>query len=176
MLFLLAMGLGLGTFVDAEQSARRLGGVSYLVFLAPGLLAAQAMQTAVGESTYPLMAGIMWLRTFHAMVATPVRPLDVVVGQMLWFAFRLTLVATAFVIVMILFGAADVVGRPGDDPGGGAHRARVRGAGRGLDRDPADRLVVPGHQPVHRHPAVHLQRHLLPDLPAAPISSSGSPT
>jgi lipooligosaccharide transport system permease protein len=109
VLFLLAMGLGLGTFVDASDPAV-LGGVSYLAFLAPGLLAAQAMQTAVGEAMYPLMAGIMWLRTFHAMVATPVRPLDVVVGQMVWFAARLTLVATAFVIVMILFQAADIVG------------------------------------------------------------------
>jgi lipooligosaccharide transport system permease protein len=109
VLFLLAMGLGLGTFVDASNPAV-LGGVTYLAFLAPGLLAAQAMQTAAGESTYPLMAGIVWLRTFHAMVATPVRPLDVVIGQTLWFAVRLTLVATAFVIVMILFRAADVVG------------------------------------------------------------------
>jgi lipooligosaccharide transport system permease protein len=109
VLFLLAMGLGLGTFVDQSDPAA-LNGVSYLAFLAPGLLAAQAMQTAVGEAMYPLMAGIVWLRTFHAMVATPVRPLDVVVGQMFWFAVRLTLVATAFVIVMILFGAADIVG------------------------------------------------------------------
>jgi lipooligosaccharide transport system permease protein len=109
VLFLLAMGLGLGTFVD-QSDPEILGGVSYLAFLAPGLLAAQAMQTAVGEAMYPLMAGIVWLRTFHAMVATPVRPLDVVVGQMFWFAVRLTLVATAFVIVMILFRAADIVG------------------------------------------------------------------
>jgi lipooligosaccharide transport system permease protein len=108
VLFLLAMGLGLGTFVDAADTAA-LGGVSYLAFLAPGLLAAQAMQTAVGESTYPIMAGIVWLRTFHAMVATPLRALDVVLGQTLWFAVRLSLVAVAFVVVMILFGAVDPV-------------------------------------------------------------------
>jgi lipooligosaccharide transport system permease protein len=108
VLFLLAMGLGLGTFVD-QNNPQALGGVSYLTFLAPGLLAAQAMQTAAGESMYPLMAGLQYLRTFHAMVSSPLGPTDVVIGQTLWFAVRLTLVAVAFVIVMILFGAADVV-------------------------------------------------------------------
>ena len=70
VLFLASMGLGLGTLVDSSTS----GGVeghSYLVFLAPGLLAATAMQTAVGESTYPVMGAIKWVKTYHAMLATP---------------------------------------------------------------------------------------------------------
>jgi lipooligosaccharide transport system permease protein len=108
VLFLLAMGLGLGTFVDESDTAA-LAGVTYLAFLAPGLLAAQAMQTAAGEATYPVLAGILWLRTFHAMIATPVRALDIVVGQTLWFTVRLTLVAIVFVAVMVLFGATDPI-------------------------------------------------------------------
>ncbi len=55
LLYLGAMGLGLGTLVD-EHGTARLGGVSYLVFLAPGLLAASAMGTGVGESTYPVFS------------------------------------------------------------------------------------------------------------------------
>ena len=61
LLYLGAMGLGLGTLVDKHGTAS-LGGVSYLAFLAPGLLAAQAMQTAIGESTYPVLASVKWLR------------------------------------------------------------------------------------------------------------------
>ena len=77
VLFLLAMGLGLGTFVD-QSAAGGMGGVSYLVFLAPGLLASQAMQTAAGEAMYPIMSAITWNRTFQSMIATPISAFHVV--------------------------------------------------------------------------------------------------
>ncbi|MEZ4597534.1 MAG: hypothetical protein R3C32_12380 [Chloroflexota bacterium] len=57
VLFLTAMGLGLGTFVDQANSAA-LRGVSYLVFLAPGLLASQAMQVASTGGTISIMSAI----------------------------------------------------------------------------------------------------------------------
>jgi lipooligosaccharide transport system permease protein len=104
VLFLGAMGLGLGVIVDSRQPAS-LGGVSYLAFLAPGLLAAQAMQTASIESTWPLMAGFKWTRTFDSMIATPQTPRDIVLGQMQWLIVRLAIVTAIFIIVMLLFGA-----------------------------------------------------------------------
>ncbi len=52
LLFLLAIGLGLGSLVDASSGG--VDGVSYLLFVAPGMVAVQAMMTAVGESTYPV--------------------------------------------------------------------------------------------------------------------------
>ena len=107
VLFLLAMGVGLGTYVDRSGTATAaLGGLSYLQFLAPGLLAATAMQAAAFESTFPIMGGLTWQKTFHAMYATPVTPRDIVVGNLIWIAFRLTLIATIFTVVMALFGAA----------------------------------------------------------------------
>lgn len=106
VLFLTAMGLGLGTYVDdGSGSGGTLGGVSYLVFLAPGLLASTAMQSAAFESTFPIMGGLVWNRTFHAMYATPISGRDVTLGNLLWIAARLTLVCTVFTIVMVLFGA-----------------------------------------------------------------------
>jgi lipooligosaccharide transport system permease protein len=108
VLFLLAMGVGLGTFVD-NGNPGALAGVSYLAFLAPGLLASQAMQTAAGESMYPVMSGLVWNRTYQAMVSTPLRTRDVVVGQMAWLTVRLTLTAVAFVATMVVFGATDVL-------------------------------------------------------------------
>ncbi|MDP9482655.1 MAG: ABC transporter permease [Chloroflexota bacterium] len=103
ILFLAALGIGLGSFVDQSGSAA-LGGVSYAVFLAPGLLAGQAMQTAGFESTYPIMGSIIWDRTYHGMLATPITVPGIVFGQLAWLAFRLTLVATAFFGVMVAFG------------------------------------------------------------------------
>ena len=107
VLFLLAMGVGLGTYVDRSGAATEaLGGLSYLQFLAPGLLAATTMQAAAFEATFPIMGGLTWMRTFHAMYATPVTPRDIVVGNLTWIALRLTMIAAIFTVVMALFGAA----------------------------------------------------------------------
>jgi lipooligosaccharide transport system permease protein len=107
VLFLLAMGVGLGTYVDRSGSATAaLGGLSYLQFLAPGLLAATTMQAAAFEATFPIMGGLTWQKTFHAMYATPISPRDIVVGNLTWIALRLTMIAAIFTVVMGLFGAA----------------------------------------------------------------------
>jgi lipooligosaccharide transport system permease protein len=107
VLFLAAMGVGLGSLVNKNtHAAARLGGVSYLAFLAPGLLAASAMQTAAQESTFPVMGAIKWVRTYHAMLATPLRVIDVLIGHLAWIAVRLLLVASIYAIVITAFGAA----------------------------------------------------------------------
>ena len=107
VLFLLAMGIGLGTYVDRSGTATAaLGGLTYLQFLAPGLLAATTMQAAAFEATFPIMAGLTWQRIFHAMYATPISPRDVVLGNLAWMAMRLGLIAMIFTLVMVLFGAA----------------------------------------------------------------------
>jgi lipooligosaccharide transport system permease protein len=107
VLFLASMGIGLGTYVDRSGAATQaLGGLSYLQFLAPGLLAATAMQAAAFESTFPIMAGLEWQKVFHAIYATPVQPRDIVLGNVTWIGIRLALIAAIFTIVMALFGAA----------------------------------------------------------------------
>jgi lipooligosaccharide transport system permease protein len=107
VLFLAAMGIGLGGYVDRSSTATAaLGGLTYLQFLAPGLLAATAMQSAAFEGTFPIMAGLEWQKVFHAMYATPISPRDIVLGNLTWMAFRLTSIAAIFTIVMTLFGAA----------------------------------------------------------------------
>lgn len=102
VLFLASMGIGLGGYVHGGTG--RIDGVRYAVYLAPGLLAATAMQTGVGESTWPVMAAIKWARTYHAMLATPLGVTDIVVGHLGFIAFRLTLVSAVFIVVMGLFG------------------------------------------------------------------------
>jgi lipooligosaccharide transport system permease protein len=106
VLFLASMGVGLGTLVDSS-TAGGVEGHSYLVFLAPGLLAATAMQTAVGESTYPVMGAIKWIKTYHAMLATPLGVLDVLVGHLLYIGVRVLIGSTIFLAVMTAFGAVD---------------------------------------------------------------------
>jgi lipooligosaccharide transport system permease protein len=104
VLFLAAMGLGLGTLVDQNGTAD-LGGVDYVVFIAPGLLAFTAMQTGVGESSWPVLGNLKWVRTYHAQVASPLTPVDVAGGHFLFITFRLAQASAAFLVVMFLFGA-----------------------------------------------------------------------
>jgi len=104
VLYLAAMGVGLGSLVNRSAGAAQLGGVSYLAFIAPGMLAAAAMQVAAGEATYPVMGSIKWDKTYHAMLATPLSTRDVLVGHLSWMAVRLTTGAAAFLVVMALFG------------------------------------------------------------------------
>lgn len=103
VLFLLSMGVGLGTYVDRGGTDAL--GVSYLTFLAPGLLAATVMQTASFEATFPIMGGFVWQRRYHAMHATPLGPAEIALGQLAWIATRLTLVGAIFAVVMVPFGA-----------------------------------------------------------------------
>jgi lipooligosaccharide transport system permease protein len=101
VLFLLAMGQGLGTLVEEG-----VGAVRYIEFLAPGLLAATAMQTAATEATWPVMAGMKWQKTYHATLATPVRVADLVAGNLTWIGVRIVMACAAFALVAGALGAA----------------------------------------------------------------------
>jgi lipooligosaccharide transport system permease protein len=106
VLFLSAMGVVLGTFVP---NLDEFGGASYLVFLAPGLLAATAMQTATIESSWPLLAGFKWTKTFLGAIATPQGPRDIVFGHLYSMTTRLAFVTGIFMLVAYVFGAIDSV-------------------------------------------------------------------
>lgn len=106
ILFLLSMGLGLGTLVDGNPAGDALpDGVAYVSFVASGLLAATAMQTGAGEGAWPVFAGIKWIKSYHAALATPIQVGDLVAGNLLWVGVRVALSAVAFAIVSALLGA-----------------------------------------------------------------------
>src|SRR4029450_1771551 len=85
VVYLLALGVGLGVFVD--RSTNLPGDISYLDFVAPGLMAATAMQIAVFEASWPVLSAIKWDRQYHAMLAAPLRIRDVILGHQAYFAF-----------------------------------------------------------------------------------------
>ncbi len=103
LLYLTAMGIGLSQLM-ARGGSDMLGGVPYLDFLGPGILASSCMQTASFESTYPIMGKISWRRNYEAILATPIEVHHLLIGELGWIAFRLTTMATVFMIVLTLFG------------------------------------------------------------------------
>jgi lipooligosaccharide transport system permease protein len=103
LLYLAAMGFGLGTMVRQIPVADGVV-VPFVMFVAPGVLAATAMQAAVGESTYQVMGAIKWQRQYHAMLATPLSVRDLLVGHLAYVTVRVAIASTVFLLVAALLG------------------------------------------------------------------------
>jgi lipooligosaccharide transport system permease protein len=103
LLYLLALGVGVGGYVDDNSSAG-LSGASYLEFVAPGLLAATVFQLAVPDSMWWVMGGTKWDKRYHAMTASPLGTDDILGGHLAWEAVRSAITAVAFLLVATLLG------------------------------------------------------------------------
>jgi lipooligosaccharide transport system permease protein len=103
LLYLTAMGIGLSTLMAGGASGV-LGGVSYVDFLGPGILASSCMQSASFESTYPIMGKISWRRNYEAILATPIQVHHLLLGELGWIGFRMTTMSSVFLVVLLLFG------------------------------------------------------------------------
>jgi lipooligosaccharide transport system permease protein len=111
LLFLLAFGLGFGSLVDGTgRASEATGGVGYLVWLAPALLAVSAVQSGTFESTYPVLSGFKWQRIYHAMTAGPISPAQVAVAHLTWVSAKIAGSGLIYIAVIALFGG---VGGPG---------------------------------------------------------------
>jgi lipooligosaccharide transport system permease protein len=103
VIYLLALGWGLGQLVkDVTVDGHT---YNYLDFVAPGLLAATAMQVATFESSWPVLSAIKWTRQYHAMLASPLRVRDVLFGHQAFIASRILATATIYLVVITAFGA-----------------------------------------------------------------------
>jgi lipooligosaccharide transport system permease protein len=102
-LYLVAMGIGLGLYVNRNGGAP--GGVSYLQYIAPALLTTQAMLGAAFESAWPIMGKIEWDKTYHAALNTPLTAVDLLAGDLMWIGFRAGLMCVLFLLVIVAVGA-----------------------------------------------------------------------
>lgn len=103
LFYVLAMGVLLGGFIEADPD-RLEGATSYLAFVVPGLIAAHAMQTAVGETTYPVMGLIKWSSVYSSMLATPLTVRHVVASHLGFVCFRLVTTCAVYMAVLAPFG------------------------------------------------------------------------
>ena len=100
LLYLLSLGLGLATLVTAEVD-----GVSYLIFVAPALLAGAALTGGAEESTYPVLVGFKFNPIFYAMAASPIAPRQVANGIFIGTAVRVIPTVIVYYVIMLLFHA-----------------------------------------------------------------------
>jgi lipooligosaccharide transport system permease protein len=98
VLYLTAMGLGLGGFVPS------INGMPYINFIAPGIIASSAMFAVVYECTYSTYVRIHFQKTFDAILATPVNIDDLIAAEMIWGATKSIIYGTTIIIVISAFG------------------------------------------------------------------------
>ncbi|MBI5207432.1 MAG: ABC transporter permease [Candidatus Firestonebacteria bacterium] len=98
VLYLLALGLGLGQFVN------KINGIPYINYIAPGIIASSSMFAAVYECTYGTYVRMTFQKTFDAILATPVNIDDLILGEILWGATKSTFYGVIIMIVNSIFG------------------------------------------------------------------------
>lgn len=98
LLYLVGLGLGLALYIP------KISGLSYLEFIAPGLVASSAMFGASYECTYYSFIRMKYEKVYDAMLATPLTIEEVIGGEILWGATRSLLTATVFLVGVVLFG------------------------------------------------------------------------
>jgi lipooligosaccharide transport system permease protein len=103
--YLGALGVGLGTLVN-KTGGQPLG-VPYLDFVAPGMLAAAAMQLASMEGSWPVVTSFRWTRQYYAMTAAPLGTSDVVYGHQLWMLARVAATSAIYLAVIAAFGGVN---------------------------------------------------------------------
>lgn len=101
--YLFSLGVGLGALV---VSVRTEGGreVPYAQFVAPALMASAAMNGAVYDATFNVFFKLKYARLYDSVLATPLGPRDVAVGEITWSLLRATLYAVAFLAVATAAG------------------------------------------------------------------------
>jgi lipooligosaccharide transport system permease protein len=108
ILYLLAMGFSFGAAVTLPPYEGR--EISYVAFLAPGLVAISIMNNSFYECTYGSFVRMHYQKTFDAMIATPLSIEDVMIGEVLWGATKAMINASIVLVVIAAVGAASFPG------------------------------------------------------------------
>ncbi len=103
-LYLVSLGLGLGSLVD--KGVGSVDGVPYVVFVGPAILISTVVMGASAEMTYPVMSGFKWQRLYYAPIASPITPGQVAIGHFTAVMIRFTLQGLVVWLMLLAFGAA----------------------------------------------------------------------
>jgi lipooligosaccharide transport system permease protein len=102
ILYLLAIGLGLGTYV------KEIDGIPYISYIAPAILAISVMNSAFFECTYSSYVRMYYQKSYDAIIATPLSIEEVIAGEILWGATRSLVYAAIMLPVLIAFGVVSL--------------------------------------------------------------------
>jgi lipooligosaccharide transport system permease protein len=101
VLYLFSIGVGVGQLVGGLRLPDGRV-VEYAVFVAPAMLASSAMSGALSETTFNFFGKMKYMRLYEGILATPVRPIEIALGELAWAMIRGNLYAAAFLVVMVV--------------------------------------------------------------------------
>ena len=102
VIWLFSIGIGVGALVSGFSINGR--ELSYEEFVAPAMLAAVAANGAILDTTFNVFFKLRYDKTYEAMIATPLTPLDIVRGDLTWAIMRGTVYSGSFLLVMLALG------------------------------------------------------------------------
>jgi lipooligosaccharide transport system permease protein len=102
VLYLFSIGVGVGRLIDGFEFNGQ--SIAYAAFVAPGMLAASAMNGAVLDSTYNIFFKLRFQKLYDSVLATPLKPGDVARGEVTWCLLRGGTYSAGFLVVMAAMG------------------------------------------------------------------------
>jgi lipooligosaccharide transport system permease protein len=104
VLYLFSIGIGVGQLIDGFELNGQV--VSYAAFVAPGMLAASAMNGAVMDATFGIFFKLRYDKVYEGVLATPMRTTDIARGELAWSLMRSAVYSAGFLVVMGAMGLA----------------------------------------------------------------------
>jgi len=102
VLYLFSIGVGVGRMIDGFEFNGQT--VSHAAFVAPGMLAASAMNGAVLDATFGIFFKLRYDKVYEGVLATPMRTLDIARGELTWCLMRSGVYSLGFLLVMAAMG------------------------------------------------------------------------
>jgi lipooligosaccharide transport system permease protein len=98
LLYLFGLGYGLGRMLEDVN------GLSYIAFLAAGIVCSSTMMSASFEAMYSAFSRMQMQKTWEAILNAPLTLDDVVLGELVWAASKSFLSGSAVLIVTAALG------------------------------------------------------------------------
>lgn len=108
LFYLVAIGIGIGVLVNENSGTSGTGGVEYITFIAPALLASAALTGALDEAMFPVMEGFKWRKLFYAINSTPINPGQIVLGVFIGALARVVFTVVCYWALLIAFGVVTI--------------------------------------------------------------------
>ena len=108
LFYLISVGIGIGVLVQNNSGTSGTGGIKYIAFIAPALLASSAITGTMDECVFPTIEGFKWRKLFFAQNSTPITGRQIATGVYLAALCRATISVSIYYILLLAFNVVEV--------------------------------------------------------------------
>ena len=108
LFYLISVGVGIGVLVQSNSGTSGTGGIKYIAYIAPALLASSAITAAMDECVFPTIEGFKWRKLFFAQNATPISATQIATGVFLAAMARALTSVSIYYILLLAFNVVDL--------------------------------------------------------------------